>query len=70
MFSMQGATYLMLRTEGAVYERAKQAARYTALAVLVSVLAGIWVWLGIDGYVIQQMPPPDALPNPVNKVTH
>jgi cytochrome d ubiquinol oxidase subunit II len=39
------------------------------LAVLVSfALAGIWVWLGIDGYVIQQMPPPDALPNPVNKV--
>ena len=54
MFSMHGATYLMLRTEGAVYERAKQAARYTALAVLVSfALAGIWVWLGIDGYVIQ-----------------
>jgi cytochrome d ubiquinol oxidase subunit II len=69
MFTMHGATYLMLRTEGAVYERAKQAAHYTALAVLVSfTLAGIWVWLGVDGYVIQQMPAPDALPNPVNKV--
>ncbi|MBK8455119.1 MAG: cytochrome d ubiquinol oxidase subunit II [Thiofilum sp.] len=68
MFTLHGATYLMLRTEGGVYERSRYAAQYLALAVFaLFALAGIWVWLGMDGYVITQMPPTDALPNPLNK---
>ncbi|MEZ5538101.1 MAG: cytochrome d ubiquinol oxidase subunit II [Thiolinea sp.] len=68
MFMMQGATYLMLRTEGAVYARARKAAHNTSYAVMVTfVLAGIWLWFGVDGFVITEMPPTDALPNPVAK---
>lgn len=68
MFTMQGATYLMLRTDEHVYARSRNAARMTALTVMITfVLAGIWLWLGIDGYVITDMPPTDSLPNPINK---
>lgn len=68
MFSMQGATYLMLRTDEQVYARSRTAARFTAFTVMVTfVLAGIWLWFGVDGYVITEMPPTDALPNPINK---
>ncbi len=68
MFTMQGATYLMLRTEDQVYARARKAAQLMSLAVVLSFgLAGIWLWLGIDGYVITQMPALDALPNPLHK---
>lgn len=69
MFMMQGATYLMLRTDEMVYQRSQKMAGLTALGVLATfALAGIWLWLGVDGYAITQMPPKDALPNPVNKV--
>ncbi|SKA71891.1 cytochrome d ubiquinol oxidase subunit II [Thiothrix eikelboomii] len=69
MFMMQGATYLMLRTDEKVYQRAQSMASLTALGVMVSfTLAGLWLWLGVDGYMITQMPPTDALPNPLNKV--
>lgn len=68
MFAMQGATYLMLRTEENVYARSRNAAKLSALVVLVTfILAGIWLWLGVDGYVITDMPPTDSLPNPVAK---
>lgn len=68
MFMMQGATYLMLRTEGEVYVRARRAAKNTATGVLITFgLAGIWLWAGVDGYIITQMPPTDSLPNPLNK---
>lgn len=68
MFTMQGATYLMLRTEGSVYARARKAAHNTSYAVMVAfVLAGVWLWFGVDGYVITEMPPADSLPNPLNK---
>ncbi len=30
-------------------------------------VAGVWVWLGIDGYRIVSQPPLDALPNPLGK---
>jgi cytochrome d ubiquinol oxidase subunit II len=68
MFMMQGATYLMMRTDEAVYTRSRRAAQLTAAGVLVTFgLAGIWLWLGVDGYVITQAPPHDALPNPLAK---
>ncbi len=68
MFTMQGATYLMLRTDDVVYSRARHAAQITALGVILTfALAGIWLWAGIDGYVITQMPPTDSLPNPLAK---
>lgn len=68
MFTMQGATYLMLRTDAAVYARSRKTAQLTGLGVFVTfALAGVWLWAGIDGYAITQAPPHDSLPNPVAK---
>lgn len=68
MFMMQGATYLMMRTDEAVYRRSRRAAQLTAMGVLVTFgLAGIWLWAGVDGYAITQEPSHNALPNPVAK---
>jgi cytochrome bd ubiquinol oxidase subunit II len=53
MLSMQGATYLQMRTEGELYERARKAAMLLALGVAVLfALAGAWLFLWIDGYLI------------------
>lgn len=68
MFTMQGATYLMLRTDDVVYARSRHAAQWTAAGVIVTFgLAGIWLWAGVDGYAITQAPPHDSLPNPLAK---
>lgn len=53
MLSMQGATYLQMRTEGELYERARKASMLLALGVAVLfALAGAWLFLWIDGYLI------------------
>jgi cytochrome bd ubiquinol oxidase subunit II len=53
MLSMQGATYLQMRTEGDLYERARKASMLLALGVAVLfALAGAWLFLWIDGYLI------------------
>ncbi|EIJ35486.1 cytochrome d ubiquinol oxidase subunit II [Thiothrix nivea] len=68
MFAMQGATYLMMRTDAAVYGRSRTAAQVTGLGVFITfALAGVWLWAGIDGYAITQAPPHDSLPNPMAK---
>lgn len=68
MFTMQGASYLMLRTDDVIYARARKAAYWAAASVLITfALAGIWLWLGVTGYAITQMPATDALPNPLAK---
>jgi cytochrome d ubiquinol oxidase subunit II len=68
MLVMHGAMYLMLRTEGVIYERARGAAQLFGVALIVTfALAGIWLVLGIDGYRIVSMPATGALPNPLAK---
>lgn len=68
MFIMHGATYLMLRSDEHVFERARTVAKYASLVVFAAfALAGVWLWLGVDGYVITEMPPTDSQPNPLNK---
>ncbi len=68
MLVMHGAMYLMLRTDGAVYERAKGAAQLFAVVMIITfALAGVWLVLGIDGYRIVSMPDTNALPNPLAK---
>lgn len=53
MLAMHGATYLQMRTAGDLHERARQAGLILALAVAaLFALAGVWVFLGIDGYVM------------------
>ncbi len=53
MLAMHGATYLQMRTAGELLERARVAGFILACAVAVLfALAGVWMSLGVDGYVI------------------
>jgi cytochrome d ubiquinol oxidase subunit II len=63
---------LQLRTQQDIADRAGLWAEYLGYATAgLFALAGIWVWLGIDGYQIVSMPATDALPNPLAKeVSH
>ena len=53
MLVVHGATWLTMRTSGAMQDRSVKAARYTALAYLVTFIgAGVYLWLGIKGYTV------------------
>lgn len=68
MLTVHGGTWLQLRASGAVAARARTFV--VALAPVVTVafaLAGVWLWLGIDGYRIVAEPSHGALPNPLAK---
>lgn len=67
MITAHGAHYLMLRTEGAVFERSRRAALlFGGLGLLCFVGAGFWVQ-GLDGHVIVAGAVPGALPDPLAK---
>ena len=69
MLTMHGAVYLQHRTEGEIYERAKAAAKVSAIVLIVTfVLAGLWIASGIEGYKIVSMPSPNAAFTPLAKV--
>lgn len=68
MLALHGAVWLQLRTDDVIAERARST--ISLLAPLLTVLfglAGLWIYLGIDGYRIVSQPPLDALPNPLAK---
>ena len=68
MITFHGANYLMIRTEGAVYERARRAALIFGVLLLVTFsLAGVWVMSSIKGYVITSGALPEAASNPLAK---
>ena len=68
MITFHGAIYLMHRTDDAVYQRARQAMLiFGSLLLLAFSIAGIWLWQGIEGYVISSPVDPAALPNPLAK---
>ncbi len=68
MLTFHGANYLMIRTEGAVYQRAKLASTlFGSVMLLAFAGAGVWVAMGISGYVITSPVDPGALPNPLDK---
>jgi cytochrome bd ubiquinol oxidase subunit II len=53
VLATHGAAYLTLKTENAVQRRACHIMKIGALATIVLfIVAGLWVWLGIDGYAI------------------
>jgi cytochrome d ubiquinol oxidase subunit II len=57
MLVMHGATFLQIRTEDALQLRARVAARWAAITLIVLfAIAGIWVASGIAGYRIVSMP--------------
>lgn len=67
MITLQGATYLAHRTEGAIQRRVVRAGTGAAwLMVLGFAAAGLWLQ-GIDGYRISSVVDPAALPDPMAK---
>ncbi|MGA3308788.1 MAG: cytochrome d ubiquinol oxidase subunit II [Xanthobacteraceae bacterium] len=68
MLATHGAIYLTLKTDGAVRTRARDFAKIGALATIVLfAAAGLWVWLGIDGYAITSTVTTDGPSNPLLK---
>lgn len=68
LLTFHGANYLMHRTEGEIYQRAKKASLLFGVLLLVSfTAAGLWVMGGMKGFVITSGADPNALPNPLAK---
>ncbi len=68
MLCAHGGSWLMLRTDEALYERSRQATRLCAIVFIGAFfLAGLWLVLGIDGYTITSVFDPNAALNPLNK---
>ncbi|MDI3560633.1 cytochrome d ubiquinol oxidase subunit II [Bradyrhizobium sp. Arg816] len=68
MLATHGAAYLALKTDDAVQQRARDVVKIGGLATFVLfVAAGLWVWLGIDGYAITSVVTSDGSSNPLLK---
>lgn len=68
MLVMHGAVFLQIKTEGAIYQRAKLAARIFGIVLIVTfALAGVWLSMGIDGFRIAAMPDPNGVPSILGK---
>jgi cytochrome d ubiquinol oxidase subunit II len=68
MLVSHGATYLVLKTEGAVNERARWvASRAPFVTAALFLLGGVWIAFGVKGYVITNAIPADGPSNPLLK---
>ncbi|MFT6926439.1 MAG: cytochrome d ubiquinol oxidase subunit II [Psychromonas sp.] len=68
LFILQGATWLQMKTEGIVQQRARLVSLYCApITILLFALAGVWVAYGIDGYVITSLMDLNGPANPLLK---
>jgi cytochrome d ubiquinol oxidase subunit II len=68
MITLHGAIYLAHRTEEDIQRRSVLAATIFGILLLVLFsLAGFWLWLGIDGYVISSAIDPGEMANPLAK---
>src|SRR6266403_1804794 len=68
MLATHGAVYLTLKTDGRVQQRARDFVKIGAvLTVVLFVLAGLWVWLRIEGYAITSTVIGDGPSNPLMK---
>jgi cytochrome d ubiquinol oxidase subunit II len=68
MITSHGANYLMIRTEGEVFNRVRRASiLFGAITLAAFTAAGVWVASGMQGFVITSVIDPNALPNPLDK---
>lgn len=68
LFLLQGATWLQMKTEGVLRERARLVTLICApIATLLFAIAGIWIAKGIDGYVITSIGDLSGPANPLLK---
>lgn len=68
MLAMHGAFFLNIKTEDYLQERARRAARISALVtVVLFIMGGIWIYYGIDGYALSSLVAHDGPSNPLYK---
>ena len=68
MLAMHGAFFLVVKTEGHLQQRARIAARATALLViLLFALAGLWLYTSFEGYALSGVMLHDGPSNPLYK---
>lgn len=68
MLVMHGASWLVLKTDGAVAERSRKYGASAAVATMVLfALGGLWLWVGVDGYHITSAVVTDGPSNPLAK---
>lgn len=68
LFVLQGSTWLQMKTENELRARARLISLICApLTLVLFALAGLWVYWGINGYVITALPDLDGPSNPLLK---
>ncbi len=68
MLAMHGAFFLNVKTEGHLQRRTRVAGKISALLVALSfMLAGVWLYYGVDGYLLTTPVPHDEPSNPLYK---
>jgi cytochrome d ubiquinol oxidase subunit II len=68
MLASHGASYLAIKTEGSIAERARAASRLFALLwTVLFALAGFWLWKSGFGLAITAGALPEGTPNPLGK---
>jgi len=68
LFILQGSTWLQMKTEDLVRERARKVSLFASLiAVTLFALIGVWLANGIDGYVITSVIDTNGASNPLLK---
>lgn len=68
MLIMHGASWLMVKTEGAVAARSRTFGSIAAIAtIVIFALGGLWLWAGIDGFRITSTIVTDGPSNPLAK---
>lgn len=68
MLLNHGATWLQLKTDGALYERSKSVSVVLSLVTMaLFAIAGVYLVMGVDGYVVTSAIDTQATSNPLNK---
>lgn len=68
MLTMQGASYLALKTVDPISRRARKSARFSAIIVIILfALAGVWIIYGISGYQLTSTPNMAGINNILHK---
>ncbi|CAM4496507.1 MAG: Cytochrome bd-I ubiquinol oxidase subunit 2 [Legionella sp.] len=67
MLAMHGAFFIQIKTEGALQQKAKKSARYTALLMtILFIIMGFWT-NALDSYALKSVMPHDGPSNPLYK---
>ncbi len=69
MLMTHGATWLMMRTDQHLLQRSRTATQILSTAYLVTfIAAGLWLWLGIEGYSVISVIDFNGAIDPLSKV--